>query len=127
MTSLLKPPTLATGVATSILVMLMLTPMASFAETPSLGITTPIAAANLGSADVLAHTPTQQYRQGDNPAGQRYPFTTINGWHLSHGWFFGKPTNGHSRVGFVWESPEEQSSLSTIHLSTKGLRLVRRF
>ena len=127
MTNLLKLPNLATRAAASVIALLALTPLAGYAETPAPGMTASIAAANLGGLDLLAPRPaqSQQISERGVPATQRYPFTEIKGWHLSHGWFFGKPARG--RLGFVWENPEAQASLSTIALSTKGLRFVRRF
>ena len=129
MTSLLRPPKLAMGVAASVMAILVLAPVASFAEPSGAGMITPIAAANLSSLDLLARAPAQTRQHPENvaAASARYPFSETNGLDLSHGWYFGKPTRGRSRVGFVWENPQEQSSLSTIHLSAKGLRLERRF
>jgi hypothetical protein len=50
------------------------------------------------------------------------PHTTMTGWQLPHGWYFGKQGGEHSGLGFLWQNADDQ-----ISLSTKGIRLIRRF
>ena len=105
------------GLLACIVVTLALASAATWAQPPSSVLTTPVSAATTSVSLVPSAA------EGTHA----YPFTEPNGVVLSRGWYFGKPTHGRAHLGFVWENNDTLSSLSTIHLSTKGLRVVRRF
>lgn len=92
-------------------------------------------AAGAGHTHEPAHPVTDQAFQLElrtaGPLGsQRLPvddYTKVTGWELGDGWYFGNYQGEQRGVGLMWQDAEDQFSLTTFSLTTKGLRLVRRF